>query len=394
MEDVMLYIHIPFCIRKCLYCDFLSAPADRESQSLYVDALLREMELKKEIIKERRISSIFVGGGTPSALDVKDLERLLTGIKRIFAPDSECEYTIECNPGTLTKEKLLLMKEHGVNRLSIGLQSMNDDELKTLGRIHTADDFKESYLLARVVGFTNINVDIMSSLPGQDIKKFEKTLTSVTELSPEHISVYSLIIEEGTEFYNKYAKDIERRAKGEDTVYLPDEDTEYKIGKYTTEMLESLGYHRYEISNYAKQGRECRHNTGYWQRRDYLGLGLGAASLIEGTRYKNITGLYDYTNLYSNRKETPDIKSGYEDSEKLSCMDEMEETMFLGLRMVEGVNISAFEKRFGVSMQDVYKERIDSLLADELVLIDGDRLKLTDRGLDLGNYVYSMFLFD
>ncbi len=419
MEDIMLYVHIPFCVKKCLYCDFLSAPADGESQSLYVDSLIREMEQKSLVAKGRNISSVFIGGGTPTILSDANMKKLLEAINNIYKLSENTEFTCEANPGTVTKEKLMLMRKNGINRLSFGVQSMDDEELKLLGRIHSAADAFESYKMARECGFENINLDIMSSLPGQSEVSYAKSLEKAISMNPEHISAYSLIIEEGTQFYEKYHEDVLKCSKGEKTIFLPDEDVEYAITKLTEKMLGEAGYHRYEVSNFAKEGRECRHNCGYWLRRDYLGLGLGAASLIGHTRYKNISDLSEYISIYNtaantdkkdtllrensiattenavheNGVETSNI-STYENREELTVMNEMEETMFLGLRLVSGVSEKRFYEKFGVEVTEVYGERIRKLTEQGLIKKENGFFSLTDRGFDLGNNVFSCFLFD
>lgn len=396
METIMVYIHVPFCVKKCLYCDFLSAPADEKSQSLYVDALIREMERKYNKLKDRRVKTIFIGGGTPSSLSEENLSKLLSAVRDVLKPDCETEYTMECNPGTLSESKLKTAKKYGVNRLSIGLQSMDNDELKLLGRIHSAEEFEENYLLARECGFDNINIDLISSLPGQNKEAFMNSLRKAIAMSPEHISVYSLIVEEGTEFYDRYHDDVLKRDRGEKTLFLPDEDTEYETGVALREYLKSAGYNRYEISNYALDGRECTHNKGYWQRKDYLGLGLGAASFIDKTRYKNEVNIKEYIKINGDNviDNLPLCDEPYFEKTELSAMEEMEETMFLGLRMTEGVNLLDFKEKFGVDMKNVYHSQTEELVMNGLAKIEDGCFRLTDRGFDLGNYAFGMFLFD
>ena len=279
-----LYIHIPFCVRKCNYCDFLSFPAGLESIESYCRALDEEICRTAEIIYEKqedrntgRISTIFVGGGTPSVLAPEQIRRLFFCLRQNFSISPDAEISMEANPGTLTREKLAACMEAGVNRLSIGLQSSDDALLKVLGRIHTWEQFLDNYREARKTGFQNINIDLMSSLPGQTLSGYLKTLEQVTELRPEHISSYSLILEEGTPFFD--SEDIRRR--------LPDEAVDREMYERTKELLHERGYERYEISNYAKEGFACRHNIGYWDGVPYLGLGLGASSYYDNARFSN-----------------------------------------------------------------------------------------------------------
>ena len=368
-----LYIHIPFCIRKCRYCDFLSAPADGETRARYVGALCNEIKQRGKEYPDYILSSIFVGGGTPTSLETEQLSEIFETVSGSFDILPDAEITVECNPGTLTYEKLTALKKAGVNRLSIGLQSALPDELKTLGRIHSYEDFEKNYFLAREMGFDNINVDIMQSLPGQTLEKAVKTLEKVIALEPEHISVYSLIVEEGTPFYKEYGNHPE---------LLPDEDTEREIYWKSAEILEKSGFGHYEISNYAKPGCECRHNIGYWTGTEYLGVGTGAASFIGKERFSNDSDLVSY------------IKTGNKhiDIQKLEPEELMSEYMILGLRMVKGVSISEFERRFGKTLQDEYGEIIERFTELELLETEGGFLRLTKRGLDISNSVMCEFM--
>ena len=308
-----LYLHIPFCIKKCDYCDFLSGPSTRAGQESYIYALLREIEAVSKLEK-RPVDTVFIGGGTPSVPECDVMEEILQGLQENFHFSPDAEITIEANPGTLTPQKLALYRKYGINRISIGLQSPKDEELKMLGRIHNYEQFLESYQMAREAGFSNLNIDLMFAIPGQSYEGWIENLRLVAELGPEHISAYSLIVEEGTPFSKRKLE-------------LPDEDTEYRMYEDVAKVLGEYGYHQYEISNYAKENRECRHNEGYWQRKDYLGLGLGAASLIGNVRFTNTTDMQEYLE-----------KSGVpewirKDREALTEKDEMAEFMFLGLRM-------------------------------------------------------------
>lgn len=405
-KELELYVHIPFCMKKCLYCDFLSAPADEETQREYVEALLREIRFFGERSSDYVVSTIYIGGGTPSWLDEALMAKIMEEITHRFLLTKDAEITIECNPGTVTERKFQTYKKIGINRLSIGLQSVNEKELQLLGRVHTFDQFLKTYELARKTGFTNINVDLMSSLPGQTPKTFANTLQQVIRLHPEHISAYSLIIEKGTPFYETYKFDAVKQRAGMQTEFLPTEDEEYEIGKLTQVVLEKAGYHRYEVSNYAREGYACRHNIGYWRRTNYLGMGLGAASLLENIRYTNTSDLYRYI------EESVDIKNvmvpvtlvnqttvsvpATNLSDTVDVIErnaQMEEFMFLGLRMTQGVLREDFERAFGMTIESVYGEVLQTLLQEGLLEKSEGRIFLTDRGMDLNSYVSSQFLF-
>lgn len=400
-KELELYVHIPFCVRKCHYCDFLSAPADETTKERYVQALCREIASYKDMAAEYHISTVFFGGGTPSLLSIKQFEQIVGAIKNTFfhydnkdnvpeeatmSEDSaglpQIEFTVECNPGTLTEELLTGMRKLGVNRLSIGLQSADNEELKLLGRIHSYEDFLESFRLARAAGFDNINVDLMQALPEQTVQSFGNTLKKVIALQPEHISAYSLIIEENTRFFEWY---------GEDSDKLPSEDTERCIYKMTQEKLKEAGYIQYEISNYAKPEYECRHNCGYWTGAEYLGLGLGASSYIKGSRFEQTTRLSEYLTGYSAGGEG---QVGHKNHHKLSLQESMEEFMFLGLRMCKGISRTEFAKRFEIPYDKVYGAVTARLLQQGLLQEEGESLWLTELGRDLSNRVLAEFLFD
>lgn len=374
-NDLGLYIHIPFCVKKCNYCDFLSAPATDLLINQYIDALLNEIRLQGIKYKEYKVKTIFIGGGTPSILDENLIDKLLKQIKKSFELSRIEEFTIECNPGTLNRKKIKIYKKYGINRVSLGLQSANDEELRMLGRIHTYEEFLETYSLLREEGILNINVDLMSALPHQNLKDWEKTLYTVAALSPEHISAYSLIIEEGTKFFQNI-KDSD----------LPDEDEERQMYYRTKEILESTGYSRYEVSNYSKKGKECKHNSAYWTRKDYLGLGLGAASLIGNTRYSNIKDLDEYIKVVGNPGSIMvDIKT-------LSKKEEMEEFMFLGLRLSKGISIKDFEAKLEIDYNEVYGEITEKLITQGFMNDEKGQLSLTEKGIDLSNVVLSEFI--
>lgn len=387
-QNLGLYIHIPFCVKKCDYCDFLSAPATEKMQDSYVQALLTEIRSYKGKVSGYRVPTIFIGGGTPSAIDPSHILSIMEAIYETFSIDgNRLEATIEVNPGNVTQEKLETYKKAGINRLSFGLQSVDNRELKILGRIHTYEQFVDNYTLARKVGFSNINIDLMSALPGQTVQSWENTLNTVISLKPEHISAYSLIIEEGTPFYEKY---------GEGALYqkqLPTEDTDRLIYHRTKEILHESGYDRYEISNYAKNGYECKHNISYWNGTDYLGLGLGASSLYQDVRFRNIPDINQYINLCKQNEETKTLPLALRrDIRQLSLEDQMEEFMYLGLRLINGVDCNVFQQRFHRDIHEVYKDVIPDLISKQLLKKEGSCIALTDYGLDISNYVLSHFL--
>lgn len=416
-RELELYIHIPFCARKCAYCDFLSFAAPERVYRDYMDKLLEEICGQGPNFQEYRVSTIFVGGGTPSILPADLIMELFATLSENFDISPDAEITMEANPGTLTMEKLEVYRQSGVNRLSIGLQSADDKELKYLGRIHSYDSFLKSFQRARQAGFKNINVDLMSALPGQDVHSWKNTLKKVMMLKPEHISAYSLIIEEGTPFYERFgepqgkqssvvcgesdadrggalpapktAAEIATRAAVMTLPDLPDEDTDREMYHLTKEMMAAHGYDRYEISNYAKKGYECRHNIGYWTGVEYLGLGLGASSYTYGYRYHNTENLQEYLslNLYEGGAAARDI-------EELSLEDKMEEFMFVGLRMMKGVSGSEFLERFGQNMWNVYGDALKKLEQQGLIEVDAPMVRLTELGIDVSNVVLSEFLLD
>lgn len=378
-KDLGLYIHIPFCVRKCEYCDFLSWSAGEEEREQYVEALLLEIESYREFAKGYRVSTVFIGGGTPSVLLPKQMERILQKVYEVFELEKRPEITIEINPGTVNEEKLQCYKENGVNRLSMGLQSVNNEKLRLLGRIHTYQDFVGSYELARKVGFDNISLDLISSIPGQTLQDWKKELETAVAQKPEHISVYQLIIEEGTPFYEKYAEHPE---------LLPDEETSREIYLWTGKFLKEAGYEQYEISNYTKPGKESRHNLKYWERGDYLGLGLGAASMVRNIRMSNTKDM----KTYLERCTQP--KTMREDVQFLEEPRQMEEFMFLGLRKTRGVSKKEFRRTFGREMNMVYEKALHKCLENGMLLEHKDRIFLSEEGTLLSNMVLSEFLFD
>lgn len=373
-----VYIHIPFCIKKCEYCDFLSAAADENTKQIYIQALKAEIYNFKQKANKYQIKSIFFGGGTPSSIEAEQIAEVLKSLWEVFEwkNEKEIEITIECNPGTLTKEKLLCYRQAGINRLSIGLQSADEIELKLLGRIHTYEIFEENYQLARKIGFKNINIDLMSALPNQTLEKFQYTLKKVVSLNPEHLSVYSLIIEENTPFYSKYFSKIE----------LPSEEEDREIYAWTRTYLRENGYFQYEISNYAKKGYESFHNNTYWKRGEYVGFGLGASSFLTNERYHNETNLKQYIKSANNGK---DLRR---EIEKISVKDAMAEFMFLGLRRIEGISKQEFLEQFQVPIDVVYGNAIKKMRQYECIEEKGDFLYLTEKGIDISNSVMCEFL--
>ena len=371
-----LYLHIPFCVKKCAYCDFLSFPSGQELQRRYAKRLMEDIDCMGKKYGDIPVDTIFIGGGTPSVPESRLIVDLMEHVNHAFQISDGAEISMEANPGTVTREKLKEYRRAGINRISFGLQSANDRELKFLGRIHTWAEFLESFALARECGFTNLNIDLMSALPGQTCESWKDTLKRVTDLEPEHISAYSLIIEEGTPFGEKYGSEEGRKL-------LPDEDSEREMYHETKRFLRECGYERYEISNYAKPGRECRHNIGYWTGVPYLGLGLGASSYMNGSRFAVSSDMQQYLG------ERPGT---FTDVEKLTKKDMEEEFFYVGLRMVSGVSLTEFKERFGVSAQEVYPGLMETFVEEKAAEFQGDRFVLTDYGLDVSNYIMAQFL--
>lgn len=383
MRPLELYIHIPFCARKCLYCDFLSGPATVSVIHGYVEQLLKEIKRQSEYYRGYTVITAYIGGGTPSILAAEDIQAVMNTVRKCFRLDRDAEITIEVNPGTVNAEKLKAYLDCGINRISIGLQSADDRELKALGRIHTFDEFLRTYQRVRVAGFHNVNVDLMSALPGQTVNSWKSTLRRVTMMKPEHISAYSLMIEEGTPFYDMYHDHPE---------LLPDEDEEREIYYATKSFLREQGYERYEISNYSRPGFECRHNIGYWIGTEYLGLGLGASSYIQNFRFSNEADLETYQKIDMCGEEAD--QSLHQNISELSEKEQMEEFMILGLRLSRGVSGSEFLERFGLNMWNVYGEPLRRLLENKLIEVKSPYVRLTDFGTDISNYVFGEFLFD
>lgn len=381
-KSLSVYIHIPFCVKKCDYCDFLSMPAEASLQAAYMETLLKEIKDDAPGYRDYEVTTVFIGGGTPSVLDEAWIEKLLLTVREQFRVSETAEISMECNPGTVTKQKMEAYVRSGINRLSIGMQSADDITLQKLGRIHTYKEFVNAYELALEAGITNLNVDVMSALPGQTFEDYCLGLETLMKLPkrPGHISAYSLIIEEGTPFYERYA-DGGGSLPAE--YCLPDEDTERKMYDATEAILQKYGYHRYEISNYALPGYECRHNKRYWTREPYVGFGIGAASLIENRRFKNHSDICTYLREGGHPAKEEDLL--------LSQREQMEEFLFLGLRLMEGISREDFYQSFGITLEEVYGTQTAELKAQGL-LEEGKRLKLTKRGIDVSNYVFEKFL--
>ena len=375
MKEISLYIHIPFCKQRCFYCDFPTFAGKESLREDYIRALIKEIEEK---CSNYLIKTIFIGGGTPSYLEENNLEKLLIAVSKLNLSD-KLEYSMECNPGTVNEEKLSIMKKYGVNRISFGLQSCNNNLLKKIGRIHTFEEFLENYKLARKLGFNNINVDLMYGLPNLTIQDWKNTLEKICELKPEHISAYSLIIEEGTAFYKLYEKD---------KLELPSEDDERVMDKITKDILKANGYHQYEISNFSLDGKECEHNKVYWSLDEYIGVGSASSSYIDGYRLANTSDINNYI-----EKVNSNI-SVVIDKHKNSIEDEIEEFIFMGLRMVSGIDLLKFKKKFGIDINSIYKEVIEKNIKYGLIVVKKNKMFLTTKGLELSNGVMSDFILD
>ena len=372
--ELGIYIHIPFCVKKCYYCDFVSFTNQNENIETYIKAILKELE--QYDLNKYNITTIYIGGGTPSAISSIYIVNILEKIKEKLENDNtewkDIEITIEVNPGTVTKEKLQDYKSVGVNRLSIGLQTTNDNLLKIIGRIHTYEEFLETYKLAEEVGFKNINVDLMIGLPSQTIQDLKDSLNKVINLEPKHISTYSLILEEKT---------VLEKLVESGKLILPDEDMERQMYWYVKNTLELNGYNHYEISNFAKEGFESKHNLNCWEQKQYIGLGLAASSYINNERYSNVSDMKKYLN-----------GSGKIIEERQSIEDTEKEYMLLGLRKISGVNISKFKEKFACNPLFLFRRELNKLVMDKLITVDTNNIKLTKKGLDFANLVWEEFV--
>ncbi len=384
-HSLELYIHIPFCARKCNYCDFLSFPAEAQDYENYVDKLCEELCVISEDAASYDVSSIFIGGGTPSILPPDLIARIMETIFSHYRVNEDAEISMECNPASTLRYKFSIYKESGINRLSLGLQSANNVELHQLGRIHIFEDFLKSYQNARLEGFQNINIDLMDGIPEQDPESWKKTLRNVLMLRPEHLSIYNLIIEEGTPFYRLH------QAGG---LKLPSEDALIEMDTITKELCKKAGMERYEVSNYARPGFECRHNYGYWSDVPYLGFGLGASSYFEKKRFSNTRILSEYLKLDFREEAAADFPHLHTDLQILSRKDQMEEFMFLGLRRISGISEIDFQCRFSVDIQSVFGEKLSRFTSMGLMIHEGYHYRFSEQGMDVSNTLLSEFLLD
>ena len=366
-----IYIHIPFCATKCYYCAFNTYTFHKEQAKAYLQALHTEIALYAS--ETAPLQTIFIGGGTPSILSANALAQLLNNVHQHFRITTDAEITVECNPGTVDAEKLRVMQDNGVNRLSFGLQVMQDEILKQLGRIHTVDEFLQSYHLAREGGFENINIDLIFALPDQTMEAWHHTLSEVIALEPDHISAYNLVMEEKTPFYEWWQA-------GE--LHLPTEDTEADMFQYTIETLTTHGYEHYEICNFAKPNREARHNLVYWDNQPCIGLGAGAWGYINGVRYANIRGIAPYI------KELSHCNKPIADTERLTGHAEKAETLMLALRKREGISLDVYRNRFGENIEVAFGNTLKKWLDLKLLECTATHLRLTSRGLFLANEVF------
>lgn len=375
-KTIGLYIHIPFCRQKCLYCDFPSWAGKEDEREGYVDALTKEIQNRSREYPDRKVISVFFGGGTPTTLSIPMLERLMGAVLANWDVAEDAEITTEANPGTLDGEMAAALKKMGFNRLSMGVQAWQNRLLKELGRIHTIESFQENYKAVRKAGFANVNTDLMFALPGQTMEDWQETVKNIAALGPEHISAYSLILEEGTPFFDRYEKgELEPAA----------EELDREMYHWAVEYLAEMGYEQYEISNFAKAGRQSRHNRIYWQAEEYLGLGLGSHSYMNGERFHNTYDLREYIE-----------GAGFfwkEDAESITAEDALAEFMFLGLRLTEGVSFGRFRERFGQGMKNIYGGQIEELGKEGLLEEDERGIRLTKKGVDVSNYVFEKFLF-
>jgi len=375
MESCGLYVHIPFCKSKCHYCDFPSYPNLEEYIPSYIDALIKEIAMAAKRYPNYRIQSIFIGGGTPTYINGNDIVAIMDAVRGCFPIGEDIEVSIEANPGTFDGDKLIQLRDAGVNRLSIGLQAWQNHLLKDLGRIHTQQDFIEGFHAARKAGFYNINIDLILGLPNQRFKDWEETLDRVLELEPTHLSCYSLIIEEVTPFYRLW----------ESGKLELDEDLEREMYHYTRDILKAKGYLQYEISNFSKPGFQCQHNLIYWELKPYIGVGSSAHSFINGYRYANVDSIIEYI------QEVEGNKVPIKEETKVNQKELMEEFMFLGLRKTRGVSRTDFFNYFAMDIFDIYGIVLEELEGQDLIRIN-HHIALTEKGLDFANLVYQSFL--
>ncbi len=381
-KELGIYVHIPFCKQKCIYCDFFSEANKHEWVPRYVKSLITEIKQKNKEEEFKCLSvvkTIYIGGGTPSYIESSYITEILNAIYETYNVDENAEITVEVNPGTVDFEKLEEYKKAGVNRLSIGLQSTHNHLLQEIGRIHNYYDFVDAYHLAREVGFNNINVDLMIGLPDQRLIEVEQSLDEIISLEPEHISVYSLIVEGGTLLEKKL---------NENEIKLPSEDEERKMYWKVKETLENSGYIHYEISNFAKRGYESRHNMDCWSQKEYIGFGAGAHSYIDLSRISNITSIEKYIQNIEERKSRENLIF----NEKQTIEQKQNEYMLLGLRKLEGISVQEFKLKFVANPIYIYHDKLEKLVNQDLIEIDGDRIRLSKKGLDFANIVWEEFV--
>lgn len=380
-KELGIYIHIPFCKQKCYYCDFVSYVDTVERMNKYIEKLKEEIINEKNIYQnDYNVTTIYIGGGTPSILEKEHIKDILDILKEQLKNNKtkfqDIEITIEVNPGTAKEEKLKQYKESGINRLSIGLQSTNDNLLKEIGRIHNYQDFLTTYNMAKKIGFENINIDLIIGLPNQTIKDLKNAIQEIKRLNPNHVSIYSLIVEEGTKIEQLLDQKI---------LELPDEDLERKMYWYVKNSLELLGYNHYEISNFAKPRKESKHNLNCWEQKEYKGLGLAAHSYINGIRYGNTNNLKEYI-------ETTNFQKIKNIEEEQTLEDRKKEYMLLGLRKIQGVSISKFKEKYIENPLYLFRNELKKLVDEGLIKIDLDTIKLTNKGLNLANIVWEEFI--
>lgn len=380
-EELGIYIHIPFCKKKCYYCDFISYCDKNELIDKYIECLKKEIINFSQKYKDvYDITTIYIGGGTPSSINEKYIKNIIDTINNNIVNIKKIkEITIEVNPGTITKEKIEQYKMARINRISIGLQSTNNKLLEEIGRIHDFDEFLETYNMARKVGFKNINVDLMLGLPNQTIKDLSNSVDKIIQLNPEHISIYSLILEENTVLFN-----LIEQGK----LILPTDEVERNMYWYIKNKLELSGYKHYEISNFAKEGYESKHNWNCWEQKQYVGFGVAAHSYLKDKRFSNIENLEQYINNIEN----DNLEKNYILHENQNIYDKKKEYMLLGLRKIDGVSIQEFKIKFVANPVFLYHDKLEKLVNEELVEIDGDQIKLTNKGLDLANIVWEEFI--
>ncbi len=385
-KELGIYIHIPFCKRKCFYCDFISYTGYSEN-SEYIEAIKKEIETYK--LNDYIVTSIYIGGGTPSYINSFYIESILKNIRERFNLSEDCEITIEVNPGTVTFEKLKTYKKCGINRLSIGLQTVDNELLKLIGRIHTYEEFINTYKMAKEIGFENMNIDLIIGIPNQTLEDIKKEIEKIINLRPSHISTYSLIVEEGT----KLAEMLDEASNSKGMLNgkrfeLPSEETERKMYWYIKNKLEELGYNHYEISNFAIKGKESRHNVNCWKQKEYIGLGVAAHSYLDKVRYSNIESVESYVKNIKNGK----ILLNRIIQETQNLKDMKKEYMLLGLRKIDGISIKDFKYKFSENPIFIFRNELNKLQNEELIEIDGDNIKLTNKGIDLANLVWQEFI--